>query len=340
MTCSSSRTLPFQGWERRRSRTPAERLRGRLLVAGGELLQEVVAEERDVVGALAQGRDADDDRVDAVEEVLAEGAGGDAGLEVLVGRGDQAEVHRGRPAAADALDFVGLEDAQELGLDGRRQRPDLVQEHRSLVRQLEAAGPRSHGAGEGALLVAEELRLRERLGEGRGVDRDEEMVAAGAPLVDRVGHELLARPALPLEHHRGVGRGDLLDVGEEPLHAGSRADQLVEPVLLAGLLLELAVLVQQTPALERAAQDDEELGGVHGLAEEVEGSELDRARAGLAVLLARTSSRRSRRGRGGGFRSGGTGPPRSCRRGQAQVEEVEVRFLASRARPAGPPRRG
>src|ERR1700693_2892529 len=111
------------------------------------------------------------------------------------------------------------------------------------------------------------------------------MVAPGAPLMDRVGHELLARPALSLEHHRRVRRRDLLDIGEEPLHAGSRADEPVESVLLASLLLELAVLLDQAPALEGALQYDDELPGVHRLAEEIEGAELDRAQHGLPVLL-------------------------------------------------------
>jgi hypothetical protein len=55
------------------------------------------------------------------------------------------------------LDLVLLEDAQQLGLHVRAQAPDLVQEDRPAVGQLEAAEPPLVGPREGPLLVAEQL---------------------------------------------------------------------------------------------------------------------------------------------------------------------------------------
>ena len=79
-------------------------------------------------------------------EILAEPALGHLGAELAVGRRDQAHVGVQRHRAADPLELAGLEHAQDLGLDRRRQLADLVEEQRAAVGQLEAAracaGPR------------------------------------------------------------------------------------------------------------------------------------------------------------------------------------------------------
>jgi hypothetical protein len=64
----------------------------RAAVLLAELLQEFLDEERDVLFALAQGRDEERDDVEAVEEVFAEVAAGDLFPEVLVGGGDDADI--------------------------------------------------------------------------------------------------------------------------------------------------------------------------------------------------------------------------------------------------------
>ncbi len=50
--------------------------------------------------------------------------------------------------------------------------------------------------GEGALLVAEQLALQQRLGNRRAVDRQERPVGAAAVLVEGAGDQLLAGAAL------------------------------------------------------------------------------------------------------------------------------------------------
>ena len=125
--------------------------------------------------------------------------------------------------------------------------------------QLEAARPRSHGAREGALLVAEELRFGEGLRQRRDVDRDEGPVAAGAAGVDRAGHELLARPALALDQHGRVAGGDLLDLLRTSAGtAGLRPISCARPpCAAAGLAPQLPVLDDEAAALERPLEDDE-----------------------------------------------------------------------------------
>ena len=57
------------------------------------------------------------DDVEAVEEIFAEAALGDEGVEVGVGGGDDAHVGADRLGLADRMDLAGLEEAQQLRLD-------------------------------------------------------------------------------------------------------------------------------------------------------------------------------------------------------------------------------
>ena len=78
-------------------------------------------------------------------------------------------------AAADALELALLEHAQQLGLGLEGHLADLVEEERAAVGQLEAADASVDGAGERALLVAEQLALDESGGQGGAVDLDQRL---------------------------------------------------------------------------------------------------------------------------------------------------------------------
>ena len=104
---------------------------------------------------------------------------------------------------------------------------------------------RCASAGERALLVAEELGLEQRLGQGGAVDGDERPLRARAPRVQRPGEELLAGAALAFEQHGDVGRGRPL----HRLHGLPQRRRLAENPRRAAthrqLLLEERVLAQQ-----------------------------------------------------------------------------------------------
>ena len=137
-----------------------------------------LASAADVFLALAQRRHLDGDDVQAVVEVLAELAGRDHRRQVAVGRGDQPDVDLDGAGAAQPLEFVLLEHAQDLRLRVRAHVADFVEEQRAAVGLLEPADALLVGAGEGALLVAEQLRLEQVLLQRGAVHLDE--VARGA----------------------------------------------------------------------------------------------------------------------------------------------------------------
>ena len=82
---------------------------------------------------------------------------------VAVGGGDDPDVDLDGGVGANPLELALLEDAQQLGLGAQRHLADLVEEDGALVGAFEAALAHGHGAGEGALLVAEQLCLEQGL---------------------------------------------------------------------------------------------------------------------------------------------------------------------------------
>ena len=238
-----------------------------------EAPQEVAREDRDVLGPLAQRRDAELHDVEPVVEILAEPARAHELLQVAVGRREDAHVHVPHPLLAHRPHLALLQDAQELRLRRRRELAHLVEQERPAVRLAEEPGSRAHRAGEGALRVPEELRLGELRRQRRAVEADERAIRAARGADDGLGDALLAGAALSGDEHGHVARRDPRDEHGEPPHRlrgehhRAREDELA---------LEPFVLVREPDRLERAAHDGEELVGVERLLEVVVGAGLHR----------------------------------------------------------------
>ena len=87
--------------------------------------------------------------------------------------------------AANAVELVFLQDAEQLRLGLGGQLADLVEEDRPPIGELEPADPPGDGAGEGPLLMTEEFAFHEPGGQCRAVELDQRLVAASAVRVDR-----------------------------------------------------------------------------------------------------------------------------------------------------------
>ncbi len=149
-----------------------------------------------------------------IHEVGAEPPLGRERRQVRVRRADDAHVRPQRVRAADALEFAVLDDAQDLFLHARRNRPELIEHERPAVRLFEAADVELRGAREGPGLVAEELGLEQRFGQGRAVDLDERPVPTIREVMQTRGDELLAGAAFADDEHglrQRRGPGDVLE---------------------------------------------------------------------------------------------------------------------------------
>ena len=177
----------------------------------------------------------------------------------------------------DALELALLQRAQQLHLHLDRDLADLVEEERPAVGELEAPRLAGHGARERAALVAEELALDELLRDGRAVDLDERLVLAARVLVQRAGDELLARPALARDEHRGRRVGHSLEDRVELRDAVRRADDAEARARGRGGRVGAAQLAR----LQRLGDDLAHLVLVEGLGDEVERAALERLDGGV-----------------------------------------------------------
>src|SRR5262245_36898018 len=264
---------------------PLERLGGDPLDLLAELarvpLEEVVDEQREVVLALAQRRQRDLDHVEPVVEVFAEARRRDFLLEASVGRRDDAHVGPLVLRASDPPERLLLDHAQQLDLERERDVADLVEEQRALVGELEEALLVVERPGERAAHVAEELRLEQGLRDRRAVHDDERPLAALAHLVDRPGHDLLARPALPGHQDVRAAVGDLRHELEHALHRPARADDPAAAGAGAQLAAQPPVLERERLLLERLLDHQPDLVDLERLGQVVVGAFLHRGDRGL-----------------------------------------------------------
>ena len=134
--------------------------------------------------------------------------------------------------APQPLELALLQHAQQLHLRRQVDVADLVEKQRAALGELEPAFLALLGAGEGALLVAEELRFDQAVGQRRAAHLDERLVRARRVVVDGVRDQLLAGARLAANEHRGVGRGHLRHLLVHLAHRPARADDAREVVAL------------------------------------------------------------------------------------------------------------
>src|SRR5256884_5568988 len=214
----------------------------------------------DVV-ALPEGRQGDRELVQAIVDILAEPAGPHLALERHIGGGDEPHLHRDRLRASERLHLSHLQRTQQLRLGGERKIDDFIEEQRAAPGQLELPLLPLMRHGERTLLVAEQLRLDQRVRDRTAVDGDERLVAASAQMMDRAGHELLAGAGFALDEDRERRVSHLLDLLGDLLHLPTRphqpaqrtlADLFSPPQSLRALLddgLELAEMTLQRELL-------------------------------------------------------------------------------------------
>ena len=227
-------------------------------------------EHRDVVRPITQRRNRDRKHRQPEIEILPELPGRNRRAQVAVGRRDDADVHLQKGGAADALEPLLFERAEDLGLQRQRQIANLVEKQRPAVRELELAGLARSRAGKRALLVPEELGFEQVLRNGGAVDGDKRTIGPRAQHVQRAGKQLFAGPAFTLEEHGRVGAGRALQLDRHLLQPRILADDLRRPAPGRQLLLEQDVFGRQAALRERAFDHQQQVIGIDRFGEEVE----------------------------------------------------------------------
>ena len=184
-------------------------------------VQEILGEQRDLLGPFAEGRNDDLDDVEAIVEILAKLAGCDRVLEILICRCNDSNVNFDDGFAADPRELPILQNMEDLGLEGRVEIADLVEKNRAMIGRFELANLQLVRAGEGPALVPEQLALEKLPGHGGAVYLHERPTLTGRSVVDGPGRHVLPGPGLAANQDGDMHLGGLLDHPPELLHLGA-----------------------------------------------------------------------------------------------------------------------
>ena len=160
-------------------------------------------------------------------QVAAEAAAQHRVLDPRAGRRDDPGANGDRHTAAEPLDALFLDDAQQfaLGVDGQLRH--RVQVHRSRAGEFEAARARRHRIGERAAFVAEQFRVDQRAGQAGAVDRDEGELGPRAARVQLARDRVLAGAGFPGDEDVGLDRREAADLLDQSTHDMAVGDEPV-----------------------------------------------------------------------------------------------------------------
>lgn len=234
----------------------------------------------DVLAPFRKGGHAQRHDAETVEQVLAETALGDFGLQVARSGGNDAHVHLDTVGTADTLKTLVRQRAQDAVLRFLRHVGDLVDEQGSAMRLLEGADTAQFAV----LLDAEERRFHV-LGRDAGrVDDDEGTGGTQRIGMKQASRQFLAGAGGAGDKHPAVGRRDAIDGGTQLV---GDAGVSYEFVAVGRALLEVAHLAAQTRVFQRALGDEDQAVRLKGFFDVVVSAGLDRRYGGLDVAVPR-----------------------------------------------------
>ena len=167
--------------------------------------------------------------------------------EVPIRGGHEADVDGDRADAADPLELLLLQRAQNLGLELQRKISHFIQEKGSLMAELQASDLLCDGASEGPFFMPEQFTFEEPGGNGRTVELDEGVIPASAQFVESAGDELFAGSGFSENQDRGVRCRHVLHLFQYSLQARTLADDFLELVRGDELLFEIAFFFFASP---------------------------------------------------------------------------------------------
>src|SRR3974390_3202182 len=124
--------------------------------------------------------------------------------------------------------------------------------------------------------MPEQFALQQVFAQRVAVDRNERFVLAQTVVVDRAGDQFLASAAFAGDQDGRTGWRALRDKPVNGLHLRAQTDDVLESVFRANLGLEVEILLQQAPALQRTLYHQFQFVRLERLRDVVEGTELHR----------------------------------------------------------------
>jgi hypothetical protein len=188
----------------------------------------VFHEWSNVLPSIPQRWQRDRKYVDAIVQVASKFTALHHAFKILVSCGHETYVDPMGAPASEALEFLFLQNTEELRLQCEGDIPYFIQKQSPFVGQLEAANLLCDRSCKSASLVAEEFALEQVEGNRRAIELNQGLAAAGTRVVNRVSDEFLAGASLSLNENGRVRRRDSLGLIENDSKSRAVADDLLE----------------------------------------------------------------------------------------------------------------
>src|SRR5580693_781511 len=134
-------------------------LSDRLAVTFGELSNEVLYQEPNIISSFPQRRQRDWKDVEPIVEIGTKFLFLHHLPQILISSSDETYVNLKGAVASQALELLFLKNAEELWLQFEGQIADFIEKQRAAVSRLKSSHRLSDGAREGTSLVTEEFAL-------------------------------------------------------------------------------------------------------------------------------------------------------------------------------------
>src|SRR5260370_10118586 len=160
-------------------------------------VQEESDEETDVRHALTERRDLDGDDIETIQQIKSKSSVANRLIKISIRGGDHADADPDRSAAADWLELLLLEHAEQLYLGVERELANLVEKNRAAMGELEPADALLDRPSKRAFDVSEQLALDEARRDRTAADFYEWPVVSLTATVDGAGEQLLPGTGFP-----------------------------------------------------------------------------------------------------------------------------------------------
>ena len=190
-----------------------------------EVGQKMFGHEEDVVAPGAQRRQFERDHVEAKIQILAKFFRPHHFGQILIRGGQHADFGVNGRGTADAKQNFFFQHAEQFRLAGQAQIADLVEEQCPAGGEFEFSCPGFPGVGEGPFFMAEQFAFGQGFGNSRAINGNKRLIAAPAEIMDRLGHDLLARAVFAQDQHGQIGVGHSADDRAEGVDSRTFADQ-------------------------------------------------------------------------------------------------------------------
>src|SRR5215469_8617349 len=162
----------------------------------------------DYVGAtVTQWRNNDRQNAQAEKKIFAKMTGGDGGLEIGVGEGDQAGFDAQRFRAAEPFERAFLQNAKKFALGLGRESCDFIKDDGALPAKFQAAKFALDSAGERTVFVAKKFTFNQMRRQRSAINFVKGSVTAGAQFVNQACEVIFAGTGFTGdEQSRGRGR--------------------------------------------------------------------------------------------------------------------------------------